>query len=65
MARSSCLVVAACTALLASTINAGAESNPDTLGHIIDQAVAQVSPPCVGPAIGATQRQGAHAALLR
>jgi CubicO group peptidase (beta-lactamase class C family) len=54
MGGSRFLIVAACTALLASTEHAGAESNPDTLGRIIDQAVAQ-APPCTGLAIGATQ----------
>ena len=45
---------AACVALVASTVNAGAESSPETIGHIIDEAVAHV-PACRGLAIGATQ----------
>jgi D-alanyl-D-alanine-carboxypeptidase/D-alanyl-D-alanine-endopeptidase len=54
MACSRFLAVAACAALLASAVNAGAESSPETLGRMIDQAVARV-PSCVGLAIGATQ----------
>jgi serine-type D-Ala-D-Ala carboxypeptidase/endopeptidase len=44
----------ACAALLASAATAGAEPGPETLGQMIDQAVARV-PACVGLAIGATQ----------
>src|SRR5882724_432044 len=54
MVRSRFLAVAACAALVASAVNAEAESSPETLGRIIDQAVARV-PPCVGLAIGAMQ----------
>ncbi len=54
MACSRFLVVTACAALLASAANASAESSPESLGRMIDQAVALV-PPCVGLAIGATQ----------
>jgi serine-type D-Ala-D-Ala carboxypeptidase/endopeptidase len=53
MACSRFLVVAACAALLAPA-NASADSSPETLGRIIDQAVANV-PACTGLAIGATQ----------
>ncbi len=54
MAYSRVFAAAACAALLASAVNAGAESSPETLGQMIDQAVARV-PACVGLAIGATQ----------
>jgi D-alanyl-D-alanine-carboxypeptidase/D-alanyl-D-alanine-endopeptidase len=54
MAFSRFLVAAACAALLASAANAAAESSPDRLGQIIDQAVAQ-APHCAALAIGATQ----------
>jgi D-alanyl-D-alanine-carboxypeptidase/D-alanyl-D-alanine-endopeptidase len=54
MACSRFLAAAACIALLASAENARAELSPETLGQIVDQAVAHV-PPCVGLAIGATQ----------
>jgi CubicO group peptidase (beta-lactamase class C family) len=45
--------LAASAALLSSAVNA-AESSPEMLGRIIDQAVAH-TPACVGLAIGATQ----------
>jgi D-alanyl-D-alanine-carboxypeptidase/D-alanyl-D-alanine-endopeptidase len=54
MAGSRFLAAAICAALLASALNAGAESSPEKLGRMIDQAVAGV-PPCVGLAIGVTQ----------
>ena len=54
MARPSLLTAALGAALLASPLDARAQSGPDVLGQIIDQAVARV-PPCVGLAIGATQ----------
>jgi CubicO group peptidase (beta-lactamase class C family) len=54
MACSSVLAAAACAALLASAVDAGADSSPEALGQIIDQAVARV-PACVGLAVGATQ----------
>jgi len=54
MAYSRFSAVAVCAALLASVVNAGAESSPETLGQTIDQAVAHV-PACVGLAIGATK----------
>jgi D-alanyl-D-alanine-carboxypeptidase/D-alanyl-D-alanine-endopeptidase len=54
MACSRFVVVAASAALLVSVANVRAESSPEALGRIIDQAVANV-PPCVGLAIGATQ----------
>jgi CubicO group peptidase (beta-lactamase class C family) len=54
MASSGFFAAAACAALLASAVNAGAESNPETLGEMIDQAVARV-PTCVGLAIGVTK----------
>ena len=54
MARSSVLAVAAYAALLALSVDAGAQSSPEALGQIIDQAVASV-PACVGLAVGATQ----------
>jgi D-alanyl-D-alanine-carboxypeptidase/D-alanyl-D-alanine-endopeptidase len=54
MACSRFFAVAAGAVLLASAVNAGVEPSPETLGQIIDQAVAR-APPCVGLAIGATQ----------
>jgi D-alanyl-D-alanine-carboxypeptidase/D-alanyl-D-alanine-endopeptidase len=54
MAGSRFFTVAVCAALLASAVRAGAQSSPEALGQIIDQAVARV-PQCVGLAIGATQ----------
>jgi D-alanyl-D-alanine-carboxypeptidase/D-alanyl-D-alanine-endopeptidase len=46
--------VVACAALLASAVTARAESSPEAIGKIIDQAVDHVRP-CMGLAIGAAQ----------
>jgi serine-type D-Ala-D-Ala carboxypeptidase/endopeptidase len=55
MACSRFLAVTACAALLASSVEVNAESSPEALGQMIDQAVARTTPPCIGLAIGATQ----------
>jgi CubicO group peptidase (beta-lactamase class C family) len=54
MAYLAILVGTACAALLTSAAGVAAQSNLQSLGRIIDQAVARV-PACVGLAIGATQ----------
>ena len=54
MAYSRYFAAAVCAALLASAANAADEFSPETIGQMIDQAVAGV-PACVGLAIGATQ----------
>jgi D-alanyl-D-alanine-carboxypeptidase/D-alanyl-D-alanine-endopeptidase len=54
VACSRSLAAAAGAALLAWVANARAESTPETLGQVIDQAVAHV-PACVSLAIGARQ----------
>ena len=46
--------VAACVMLPAAMVAAAAQPSPETIGRIIDQAVAKV-PPCHGLAVGATQ----------
>lgn len=54
MVCSKFIALAACAALAASTANAGAESSPEAVAHLIDQVVARV-PACHGLAISATQ----------
>jgi CubicO group peptidase (beta-lactamase class C family) len=54
MAYSRYFAAAVCATLLASAANAADEFSPETIGQMIDQAVAGV-PACVGLAIGATQ----------